>query len=227
MRLSGLLIAIILMLSSMLTAQHAGGAASSSASGGSSSSHSSVSGGSFSASHSASHFSSTGSSAHSAPTLPRSSPSATIKSPYVKQNAQPEKAAAHSFFHPFRKPQPIEKEKTAFIRPHPCWHKPCGVCPSGQSSNGRGACVPVSETCLAHPLSFGLACSTPYWWSNQCGVLANELLAEKQTMRGYGYSGESVEYRRLRQEYEECLLRTSGLNGFAFYGLYGGLFDVP
>ena len=223
MRLSGLLIAVILMLSSMLTAQHAS-AASSSGSGGGSSSHSSSSGGSYSASHSASH-ASAGSVVHSSAPALRPTAPATIKSPYVKQNVQPEKASGHSFFHPFRKPQPIEKQ--AFLRPRPCWHKPCGVCSSGQSSNGRGACVPVSETCLAHPLSIGLYCSTPNWWSNRCGALGNELAAQQQRMRGHSYIGESTEYQQLQEQYADCLRRTGYRSGFADYGPYSGLFGIP
>lgn len=224
MRHSGLLIATILMLfmlSSMLAAQHAGGAASSSS--GNSVSHSS-SGGSSSAIHSVGSLGASGSAAHSiAPTSRPSAPS-TIKSPYVKRTTQPEKAPGHSFFHPFRKPEPIKK--AAFIRPQPCWRKPCNVCPSGQSSNGRGACVPVSEMCLANPLSLGLYCSTPYWWSNQCRALANELAAEEQSMRNHNYVGESMEYQRLREQYEDCL-RRRGLNGLPHYSLYGGLFENP
>jgi len=225
MRRSFLIIAATLIMSAFLAAQHAGSAATSSSSGGSSSSHSGYSGGSSSASHSASHFSSLGSSAHHAPALPRSSPSTAIKSPYVKQDAQPEKASGHSFFHPFRKPQPTEK--AAFIHPQTCWRKPCAVCPGGQSSNGRGACVPVSETCLAHPLSLGLYCSTPYWWSNQCRALADELAVEQQSMRGHSYVGESMQYRRLSEQYEDCLRRTGLLNASPYYALYGGLFENP
>jgi len=222
MRLSCLVIATSLIMSTMVLAQHTSGG---SGSGGGSSSHGASSGGSFSASHSSGGFGSSGSSAPIAAPVSKSSSSIAIKSPYVKQDAQAGKASGHSFFHPMRKAQPAEK--TGFIRPQTCWRKPCGVCPSGQSRNGRGACVPVSETCLANPLSLGLYCSTSDWWANQCGALANELAAEHQRLHGRHYLGDSVQYQRLKEQYEECLQRMGYMYGLADYALYGGVLEVP
>jgi len=223
MRLSSLVIAAILIVSTTLLAQHTTSAASSSAAS-SFASHSS-SGGSSSASHTGSSHSSSGSVAPSNAPAPRPSSSTAIKSPYVTRGTQPGKPAGRSLFHPFRKPHPIER--TQFIHPQPCWHKPCSVCPAGQSRNGRGACIAVSSACLTGGFSYGFFCSTPYWWSNQCRVLAGELASLEQRMRGESNPALSLEYQRLREQYEECLRRTGGMNSFGYYALDGGLFDVP
>ena len=46
-------------------------------------------------------------------------------------------------------------------------------------------------------------------------------------MRGHSYVGESMQYRRLSEQYEDCLRRTGLLNASPYYALYGGLFENP
>jgi hypothetical protein len=235
MRLSGLLLAAILVAAATLSVPHASGAPGSPGVSGSSASHS-TSSGSASASHSVGSHSSSGSASHSSSGVgaaARPSPSSKVpgagKAPNARAIAEPEDKKGRSFFHPFRKPKPVEKVE--FIRPQPCWRKPCAVCPPGQSRNGRGACVAaiLTNNCLSGPYGSGLFCGAPYWLSNRCKVLADELAAQERRMQGQNDPGQSLEYERLRAQYAQCLARMrGGFAAFAFYASDGeSLFDVP
>ncbi len=232
MRFSSLVIAATLALFVAFSAQQvlasgspasSGGSTSASHGGGSTSSASSSS--SSSAHSTASHSSSSISSSHSTSgTTHGSGPATGVKSSH-SESVQQEKQGGRSFFHPFRKPKPVER--AVFVRPQPCWRKPCTICPAGASRSGRGACVPVSQSCTVGQ-GWVASCGTPYWFNN-CRALEQELAALRQQMQRQGYFGQSVEYRRLQQQYEYCLAHSR--TNFAYYGFYAfngaGLFDVP
>jgi hypothetical protein len=220
MRLSGLVLASLLVVSSALFAQHAGGAGGGSSSAGSSSagsSHSSYSGASVSSSsHSSSapsHVSSTTSHASSATGAARTAPGKLA--PTTKEGLAPKKSGP-SFWHPFRKPVVTAE----FRRPEPCFKRPCAVCPPGQSHNGRGACGVVSSVCSSGQHGNGFGCGTQYWL-NDCRALANQLAMEQQRMQGQVSPGESVRYRSLLDQYERCASRY----GYAFNNAL--LLDTP
>ncbi len=199
MRLSGLVIATILLVSATLVlAQHASGGGSSS--GGSS--HSGYSGGGSSASStsshtfnaSASHVGSTGASASHTASFPKSST--------AKASAAPEKKSSRSVLHPFRKPV----QTAEFKRPAPCLKGRCPVCPPGESRNGTGACVPANNVCATGQSWNGLTCSAQYWY-NDCADLAGQLAAYRRQMRGRNDPGQALFYRLLQQQYESCMAR--------------------
>jgi hypothetical protein len=216
MRLSGLVFASLLFVSSVLVAQHAGAASGGSSSAGSS--HSSYSGGSTSSmssrgSSAPSHVSSTSTASRSS----SASASRTVpgKLSSTKEGAEPEKKHS-SFWHPFRKPVPSAE----FRRPAPCFRQSCAACPAGQSHNGRGACGVVSNVCSSGQYGNGFGCGTQYWL-NDCRALANQLAAEQQRMQGQVSPGESVRYQSLLNQYEQCASRY----GYAFNNAL--LLDAP
>jgi len=243
MRLSGLVVASILLVPPALFAQHS--SASSSSSSSTSSSASSHSGGSSggssggashaSSSAGASHNSSSGSSSaagratggHASagggsanPHSPASgSPNSTdttrtIHEPAINRSptkekdssatktTQPEKKGFLSFLrHPFHKPEPKHKPKP---KPEPepipvvpdlravCKHKPCAVCPPGQSAGKNGTCVTPSPTlasarCRAGMVWDGAACASTTddcaMFSSRAATLANELRGIKGEMQ--------------------------------------------
>ncbi len=230
MRLSGFVVASLLLVSTTLLAQHSS-AGSGSSSGGTSSSgvsHSSYSGSSSSVSSASSHNSSS-SAAHSASRGTTASHTSKSNTPSNKlssnrENAAPEKKSTRSFLHPFRKPTPVRTAE--FHGPIRCLKEPCAVCPPGESRNGKGACVAASNACLPNQSWNGLACSTQAW-SNNCRALADELAAERRRMQGQNDPGESLRYQLLREQYQQCL-RRFGLDPFASYAFNRGfLLDTP
>jgi len=202
MRLSGLVIAAILLVSATLLAQHSSGGGSSS--GGSS--HGGYSGGS-SASSASSHTSSASASHVGSTGAAASHLSSSSKSPSIKANAAPEKKSSRSFLHPFRKPV----QSAEFKRPAPCRKGPCPICPPGESRNGNGACGPpvvASNVCRAGQTWNGFACGTQYWF-NDCRALADQLAAQERQMRGQNDPGQSLRHQLLQNQYEQCLKRFS------------------
>jgi hypothetical protein len=217
MRVSGLVLAAILLVSITLLAQHSSGGGGGSSHGGSSSSgssHSSFAGGSSVSGHSSgsspSHAGSTGAaSSHSSPASKLSS---------TKEIVSPEKKSSRSFFHPFKKAKPVESAE--FKRPASCLKgRTCPVCPPGGSHFG-GACRVASNGCLAGQSWNGFSCGAGYW-SNDCNALAEQLAAERQEMQGQNDYGQSLRLRMLQQQYEQCLRR------FGYYPFSALLFDTP
>lgn len=203
MRLSGLVIAAILLASVTLLAQHSSGGGSSS--GGSS--HGGYSGGGSSASSASGHTSSASASHIVSTSAASRQPSSFSKSPPANEKASPEKKNSRSFLHPFRKPQPVQSVGSK--RPAPCLKGKCPVCPPGGSRNGTGACglsVVANNMCRGGQSWNGFACSTQYWF-NDCSALANQLAAQQRRMRGQSDPGQALVYRLLRQQYESCLAR--------------------
>jgi hypothetical protein len=233
MRFSSLVVAAVLLVPAALLAQHSSGAGGSSSggySGASSSgaSHSSYSGGSSSSASSASSHNSSSSASHVASTgAAASHPSPSTKLPSTKENAAPEKKGFRPFLrHPFKKPKPVQ---TAEFKRPPCRKEPCAVCPPGESRNGKGGCVPsvvASNVCQPGQFWNGFACGARYF-VNDCSALAAQLAQQERQMRSAltaqqqscsldsagqecadlrGQSGgESLRYRRLQEQYEQCL----------------------
>jgi hypothetical protein len=221
MRLSGLVVAAILLISATLPAQHSSGAGGGSSSGGS---HGSYSGGSSSGgsvSSASSHaFSSSASHAGSASTVSQSSstksPSSRLSS--SKENAAPEKQSSRSFFHPFRKAKPVQNAE--FKTPVPCLKAPCGVCPRGQSRNG--ACALTSNACSAGQSWNGFSCGV----FNNCNMLAEQLVDQRRQMQSQSDYGQSLRYRLLQNQYDECMMRSRlPFGAYAFNNAL--LFDTP
>jgi hypothetical protein len=211
MRLSSLFVAVVLAVSPSLFAQHSsGGASSGHSSGGASSSgfsHSSSSGGSVSASSAGSH-NSINSTSHS--TMPSKGSSA-------KDNAASETKTSRSFFHPFRKPVTTSEFKT-------CLKAPCPVCPGGARSSA-GACVPVSQSCRSTQPWNGFSCGLQSL-INDCSYLARQLEAQKQQMQSQSGYGQSLRYRMLQNQYQQCLMRDHSNRGtYAFNSAL--LLDTP
>jgi len=204
MRLSGLVIVSILSVSATLLAQHtSSGTASSASFSGSSSagaSHSSYSGGSGSSANSASSHNSTSSASHVGTAAAASSPSKSTKLSAGNANANQEKKAVRSFWHPFRKPV----QSAQFKRPVPCLKEPCPVCPPGESRRG-GACVVASNVCPSGWNSF--ACSSQYLRFNDCRALMSQWVAQDQHMRGVNADlGQGLVNQLLKDRYEQCRL---------------------
>lgn len=223
MRLSSLVVAAILLVSVTLLAQHAsggGGGGGGSSSGGS---HGGSSGGSgFSASSTGSH-SFSGSASHVASAgSPSSRPSSTSSSSKVssaKQNASLAKKSSRSLLHPFRKPKPVQS--AAFKRPAPCVKGFCTPCSSGESRNGKGACVITSNACSSGQAWNGFACGVPYW-SNDCEALAGQMADQRRQMEGQSDYGQALRLRRLQDQYDQCLRR---FGSYPFFSAF--LFDTP
>ena len=229
MRLSALVIVSILLLSSTLIAQRTSSSGSSASSGGSSSSgasHSSYSGGSSSSASSASSHNSSSSassanshnssssSSHVASTgaaSSRSLPSFKVAS--TRETAAPEKRSTRTFWHPFRKAQPVRAE---FRHPPRCLKQPCAVCPAGGSRKG-GACVVASNVCPAGQSWNGISCGAQYWFRD-CSDLARQLEAQRRQMRGQNDPGQSLFYQILQRQYESCMARF-GLAPFGSFAL--------
>jgi len=213
MRLSGLVLAALLLVSATLLAQHSSGG------GGFSGSHGGYSGGSgFSASSAGSH-SSSGSASHVASTGSSSSkPSSSSSKPATKENASQLKKSSWSLLHPFRKSK--SPQNAAFKRPAPCLKGLCTPCPPGEARNGKGACVLARNACSYGQSWNGFSCGLPYW-SNDCDALAQQLASQRRQMQGQNDYGQSLRLRMLQDQYEQCLRR---YGSYAFSSL---LLDTP
>ena len=215
MRISSLFFAVVVVLavSPNLFAQHSsGGSSSGHSSGGASSagfSHGSSSGGAVSTSSAGNH-NSISSTAHAA------APS-KVSSAKDKDNAASEKKTSRSFFHPFRKPVTTSEFKT-------CLKAPCPVCPGG-ARNSVGACVPVSQSCRSSQPWNGFSCGTQ-GWVNDCSSLARQLASQRQQMQSQSDYGQSLRYRMLQSQYQQCLMRDRSNRGtYAFNSAL--LLDTP
>jgi len=219
MRLSGLVVAAILLVSVTLLAQHSSGGGGSSSGG----SHGGYSGASSSYVNSAGSHTSSGSASHVASASASSHPSPSSKVSSTKGNAALEKKSSRSLLHPFRKPKLVQSAE--FKRPVRCLKGPCPVCPLGQSRDGNGACVVANNVCSSEQSWNGFACAVPYW-SNGCEALAEQLAVEEREMRGQNDPGQSLRYRVLQDQYEQCLMRSRLPFGtYAFDDAI--LFDLP
>jgi len=209
MRLSGLFVALTLLVSSLsvstLWAQHSGGGSGSSGGGGSH--------GGFSGSSHSSSSSTAGSTAHASGVSTSSShPSPSSNS---KTNSESDKKSSRSFFHPFRKPV----ETSSLLRPPKCLKQPCAICPTGGLHNG--ACVAPSNSCLYGNVGNGFACGTQ-GFSADCRILAGQLAAHRRGLLGASDPSQGLIHQLLLDQYQQCLRR---FNSYAFNG--GLLFDVP
>jgi hypothetical protein len=212
MRLSGLVVASILLVAATLLAQHSSGGGGSS----SGSSHSGYSGGSSASVSSASSHGSVGSASRVVGTSASSHQSPSSKVSSTKANAAPEKKES-SFWHPFRKAKPVQN--AGFKTPVLCLKGPCAVCPRGQSRNGNGACAVASNVCSAGQY---FSCGG----YNDCSALAQQLAEQKRQMQSQSDFGQSLRYRLLQDQYEQCLRRySSGFGAYAFSSAL--LLDTP
>ncbi len=167
MRISGLVIATVLLVPVTLFAQRTSAASGSSSGSSSSTSASSsassssysghASGSSSSASSGTSHSSNSGGSRSSTSSVSSHNSKSTVSlvtsksgtamhtspstmSSSAKENAAPQKKGFFSFFrHPFRRGKPVQSAE--WKRPVPCVGKACTFCPPGESSNGKGGCA--------------------------------------------------------------------------------------
>jgi len=241
-RLSSLVVAVLLLVSTVLLAQHSfagggsslGGGVSSGGLSGGGASHSGSSGsGSVSSSHGgsggsgSSHGSSSASSSsgrsgagsgHSASTRSSTGSGNSIR---AKANPpthvlEPASSAIHE-----------KKGFWGFLRhkkpapPQQAWIAPPKHCKKGQY---------CPSTCQAGYAWNGLACGVqyePYWWFNSCSSLAAQLEAQRERLREHPDPGESLIYRTLMDQYQLCLQRY-GLAPFSFYALdEANLFGIP
>jgi len=230
MRLSGLVIAVILICSTTLLAQHSSGGGGSS-SGGSSHSSSSSSG-SFSSSGS-SHVSSVGGShsgGASSSTRGGSAPHDSAKNDSAKNglnvrargpesaSLKAEKKGLFSFLrhHKAAPNRSLEAATKQFFR---CKKGENCTC-FGRGSRNHACGSPVQSSCLAGQTWNGLGCGTPYWLNN-CRALAQQLEAERLEMQGQVDPGQDLRYQRLQEQYDQCM-RRFGADPFSAY-----LFDTP
>ena len=229
MRLSGLVIAVILICSTTLLAQHSSGGGGSS-SGGSSHSSSSSSG-SFSSSGS-SHVSSVGGShsgGASSSTRGGSAPHDSAKNDSAKKlnvrargpesaSLKAEKKGLFSFLrhHKAAPNRSLEAATKQFFR---CKKGENCTC-IGRGSRNHACGSPVQSSCLAGQTWNGLGCGTPYWLNN-CRALAQQLEAERLEMQGQVDPGQDLRYQRLQEQYDQCM-RRFGADPFSAY-----LFDTP
>jgi hypothetical protein len=215
MRLSGLVVALILVASTTLLAQHSSGAAGGSHGGG-------FSGGSVGYSSSSGSHASSASTSHVSSSAASHSSSSKLTSSSTKVSATPEKQSSRSFFHPFRKPTPVENAQLKL--PSLCLRGACAICPRGQARNGNGACVAASNACSARQPWNGFACGTQGLFSD-CNELARQLANQRRQMQSQSDYGQSLRYRFLQQQYQQCMMRArSPIGAYASTTL---LLDTP
>jgi hypothetical protein len=219
MRLSSLVFATILLVSATLLAQHSSGGGGSSSGG----SHGGYSGGSGSSVSSASSHTSSSSASYVGGASTASHSSSSSKSPSPKENAATEKQSSRSLFHPFRKAKLVQSAE--FKSPAPCLKAPCAVCPPGQSRSGNRACAVVSNACSSGQVWNGFSCGAQGWFSD-CNALARELAEQRRQMQSQSDYGQSLRYRMLQNQYDQCMRRSrSGFGAYAFNNAL--LLDTP
>lgn len=203
MRLSSFLVTTVLLVSVALFAQHGAGG------GGS------HSGGSASSTSMASSHSFTSSSSHS-------TSSASAPKSFAKGSGAQQAKSSHSLLHPFRKSKP--EQAAVFTPTWTCVRRPCPICPTGQARNGKGACAPVTNACLA---AYGFSCGGQYW-SNDCNALAGQLASQQRFITNSDPS-ETLIYQTLLAQYEQCVNRYRfGAYGLGFLAFdEGNLFALP
>jgi hypothetical protein len=202
MRLSGFVVAAILLASVNLLAQHSSGGGSSS--GGSHASSASGSGS----------FHSSGSAPSSSARTGQATTGSTARTHAPASIVKPEKKGFFSSL--LHKKEP---PKSSF----------CGV---GGSRSASGACLfpAQAHSCQKGQVwtgfGNGYGCSQPYQFFNDCSALANELAAEQLRMRGQSDPGAALFYRLRLQQYESCLARGRGAyDSWAYNSVF--LFDAP
>lgn len=208
MRLSGFVVASLLLVSATLLAQHSSGGGGGSSSGGFSggSSH----GGSGSVGGGSSHVSSGGGSgsASSIGRTGQATAASNARAHVPESGAKPEKKGFWSSL----------------------WHKKelpkSPFCGGGQSRNASGACPSSAQThsCPKGTVWTGFGngyCTTGYQF-NDCSALASQLAAQRH-MQGQSDPGQSLFYRLLSEQYQSCLSRNHGLWSYNS----ASLFDTP
>jgi hypothetical protein len=233
MRLSGLSLAVVLLLSTPAFAQHSGGGGGSSgSSGGGGGSHG---GGGVSASSSSSHssgssgsgsHSSSSSSSHGTSSASRTAQASAHASP---RNAQPAKRGFFAFLrHPFRKAEPT----AADVNTRFCRNGSCRACPAGQVANGMGGCmvgrffVRRNEfRCSRTDIWTGGVCLTDVQFMDPCSGLLMSVRQQEHRMqaadsarqvacanagsqectdRTTSYQSESSLYQAFQMKYQAC-----------------------
>jgi hypothetical protein len=201
MRLSGFVVAAILLVSVNLLAQHSSGGGSSS--GGSHASSASSSGS----------YHSSGSAPSSSARTGQATAGSTTRTHAPASSAKPEKKGFFSSL--WHKKEP---PKSSF-------------CGARGSRSASGACLfpaqarscPKGQVWTGFGNGFG--CSQPYQF-NDCSALANQLGAERLRMRGQSDPGAALFYRLLLEQYESCMSRGPGAYGsWAYNSAF--LFDAP
>lgn len=220
MRLPGLVVASILLFSLTILGQHAsggGGGANSGGSHGSSGFSSGYSGGYSSAAPS--HVGSTSSA------VSHTSGSTSSSSGRATSSVAPEKKGLFSFFH--RKPEARPSNVSSFWPPIGSKKGEVCTCLGGGSRNAAGQCSfrPQVFACGTGSGWNGYGCAAQYW-SNDCRSIAQQLAAQRQQMRGQSDYGQSLRYRLLQQQYQQCLMRY-GSYGFGAYSFAALVLDTP
>jgi len=204
MRLSGFVVASLLLVSATLLAQHSSGGG---FSGGSSH------GGSGSVGGGSSHVSSGGGSGSargsgSAPSSGRTNAS-NARAHAPESGAKPEKKGFFSSL----------------------WHKKeppkSSFCGGRESRNASGACLSSAQThsCPKGTVWTGFGngyCTTGYQF-NECSALASQLAAQRRHMQGQSDPGQSLFNRLLSEQYQSCRSRNHGLWSYNS----ASLFDTP
>jgi hypothetical protein len=198
MRLSGLVVAAILLVSATLVAQHSSGTGGSSSGGSSSggSSHSSSSSGSYSSSGS-SHLNSSsssgrtdrgtaGSSGHGRSSNDSARPGSNVRTHVSESSSsvKPEKKSFFSFLR-HRKPTPKSSLKTEARPPIRCKKgENCMACAAGGYRNAAGKCVLQAQvfSCSQGQVWNGFACGARYFM-NDCSALAAQLAQQERQTR--------------------------------------------
>jgi hypothetical protein len=216
MRLSGFVVASLLLVSATLLAQHSsggggGGFSSGSYSGGGYSGGSSH-GGSGSGGGGSSHVSSGGGSggASSNGRTGGATAASNARAHALESVAKPEKKGFFSFL----------------------WHKKeppkSSFCGGREGRNASGACLSSAQahSCPKGTVWTGFGngyCTTGYQF-NDCSALASQLAAQRRHMQGQSDPGQSLFYRLLSEQYQSCLSRSS--RGLWSYN-NASLFDAP
>jgi len=167
--------------------------------------------------------------------------------------AQPEKKSFFSYLrHPFRRSQPKPVSEVRPIRPIPCLHGRCRVCPAGEVASG-GACVgirPVRNVnhCPRRELWSGGACVWQMGSLDPCSLERRALLmqaqrvqaaeSERQSACAAGATQECSEltsreqseaslYREMEERLRKCQRLMFGTYSYGYpLGSYSlGLFD--
>jgi len=116
---------------------------------------------------------------------------------------------------------------SSFKPPIGCKKGEVCTCFGGGSRNASGQCgfQPQVFACSAGWGWNGYACAAQYW-SNDCRGLAQQLAAQRQQMQGQSDYGQSLRYRLLRQQYQQCLMRY-GSYGMGAYSFAALVLDTP
>jgi hypothetical protein len=85
--------------------------------------------------------------------------------------------------------------------------------------------VLASNACPSNQAWNGFACGTQGWF-NDCGYLAQQIAEQKRQMQSQNDYGQSLRYRMLQDQYQQCLMHSRiGSGAYAFNSLF--LLDTP